>query len=66
LALGLNQGTWWFCGELLQTLQTRCSLDANPTHDLVATSSWLDLCFEAQPRNRTRLRLSFLKPNINR
>jgi hypothetical protein len=49
-----------FCGEPPQTPRTRCSLHANPTHDLVATSSRLDLGFEAQPRNRTRLHLVFL------
>jgi hypothetical protein len=49
-----------FCGEPPQTPRTRCSLHANPTHDLAATSSRLDLGFEAQPRNRTRLRLAFL------
>jgi hypothetical protein len=49
-----------FCGELPQTPQIRCSLHAYPTHDLAATSSRLDLGFEAQPRNRTRLRLAFL------
>jgi hypothetical protein len=49
-----------FCGEPPQTPRTRCSLHANPTHDLAATSSRLDLGFEAQPRNRTRLRLTFL------
>jgi hypothetical protein len=49
-----------FCGEPPQTPRTRCSLHANPTHDLAATSSRLDLGFEAQPRNCTRLRLAFL------
>jgi hypothetical protein len=49
-----------FCGEPPQTPRTRCSLHANLTHDLAATSSRLDLCFEAQPRNCTRLRLAFL------
>jgi hypothetical protein len=49
-----------FCGEPLQTSRTQCSLHANPTHDLAATSSRLDLGFEAQRRNRTRLRLAFL------
>jgi hypothetical protein len=49
-----------FCGEPPQTPRTRCSLHANPTHYLAATSSRLDLGFEAQPRNRTRLRLAFL------
>jgi hypothetical protein len=60
LALWLNQGTRRFCGEPPQTLQTQCSLHANPTHDLAATLSRLDLGFEAQPRNSTRLRLVFL------
>jgi hypothetical protein len=49
-----------FCGEPPQTPRSRCSLHANPTHDLAATSSRLDLGFEAQPRNHTRLRLAFL------
>jgi hypothetical protein len=49
-----------FCGEPPQTPRTRCSLHTNPTHDMAATSSRLDLGFEAQPRNRTRLRLAFL------
>jgi hypothetical protein len=49
-----------FCGEPPQTPRTRCSLHANPTHDLAATSSRLDLGFEAQPRNCSQLRLAFL------
>jgi hypothetical protein len=49
-----------FCGEPPQTPRTRCSLHTNPSHDLAATLSRLDLGFEAQPRNRTRLRLAFL------
>jgi hypothetical protein len=57
-----------FCGEPPQTPRTQCSLHANPTHDLAATSSWLDLGFEAQPRNHTRLHLAFLatmRPALN-
>jgi hypothetical protein len=50
----------WFCGEPPQTPRTQCSLHTNPIHDLVATSSRLDLGFEAQPRNRTRLYIAFL------
>jgi hypothetical protein len=49
-----------FCGEPSQTPRTRCSLHDNLTHDLAAMSSRLDLGFEAQPRNCTRLRLAFL------
>jgi hypothetical protein len=46
LALWLNQGTRRFCDEPPQTLQTRCNLHANPTHDLAATSSQLGVGFE--------------------
>jgi hypothetical protein len=51
-----------FCGEPSQTPRTRCSHHANPTHDLAATSSRLDLGFEAQPRNLTDFVLLFLPP----
>jgi hypothetical protein len=60
LTLWLNQGTQRFCGEPPQIPWTGCSLHVNPTHDLAATSSRLDLGFEAQPRNCTQLRLGFL------
>jgi hypothetical protein len=51
LVFWLNRVTQWFCRELLQTPRTRCSLPPISTHDSSPTSSWLDLGFEAQPRN---------------
>jgi hypothetical protein len=53
-----------FCGELPQTPRTRCSLRTNPTHDLAATSSRLDLGFEAQPKNCTRFFLPQCGPHL--
>jgi hypothetical protein len=60
LALWLSQVTLWYCGEPLETPRTSCSLPPILTHDLTSTSFELDLCFEAQPKNRPWLRLLFL------
>jgi hypothetical protein len=60
LALWINQGTQWFYGEPLETSQICCGLPRISTHDSAPTSSWLDLGFEAQPRNCPRLHLAVL------
>jgi hypothetical protein len=61
LALWLSQVAEWFCGELLET---PAALVWTPHQSpLMTYPPWLsrlDLDFEAQPRNHTRLRLGVL------
>jgi hypothetical protein len=65
--LWLNQVTQWFSGEPLQTPRTRCILRQSPLMTRLPRSPG-DLGFEAQPRNRPRLRpaiLATMKPALD-
>jgi hypothetical protein len=68
--LWINRVTQWFSGEPLQTPRTRCSLRQSPLMIRLPHSSGsrLDLGFDAQPRNRPRLRptvLATMRPALD-